>query len=237
MPSATYIQRRRQLTTYFDHTATAAWRALTSNDPVSRVRATVRAGRDEMRDTLLSWLPEDLSGHTLLDAGCGTGALALRAARQGGSVVAVDMAGSLIEVAKRRTGREFPDADIDFRVGDMLSDAIDAVDHVVAMDSLIHYRLEDVLRVVSCFASRARRSVLFTSAPWTPALGAMHFVGRLIPHRSHRAPAIEPVHTDELLGALNAALGPDGWTTGRTHRVTSGFYISQAIELRRSCAD
>jgi magnesium-protoporphyrin O-methyltransferase len=118
----------------------------------------------------------------------------------------------------------------------MLSNAVEAVDHVVAMDSLIHYRLEDVLRIVTRFSAGARRSVLFTSAPWTPALGAMHFVGRLIPHRSHRAPAIEPVHTDQLLEALNRALGPDGWSTARTHRVTSGFYISQAIELRRSCA-
>jgi magnesium-protoporphyrin O-methyltransferase len=41
----------------------------------------VRAGRDEMRNLLLSWLPDDLSGKRLLDAGCGTGAFAVEAAR------------------------------------------------------------------------------------------------------------------------------------------------------------
>ena len=43
-----------------------------------RIRATVRAGRDQMRAQLLDWLPADLSGLRLLDAGCGTGALAVR---------------------------------------------------------------------------------------------------------------------------------------------------------------
>jgi hypothetical protein len=35
---------------------------LTSDAPVGRIRATVRAGRDRMRATLLSWLPQDLRG-------------------------------------------------------------------------------------------------------------------------------------------------------------------------------
>ena len=68
MPTPSYARRREQLTTYFNGTAAATWRALTSNDPVSRIRATVRAGRDTMRATLLDWLPEDLTGRTLFDA-------------------------------------------------------------------------------------------------------------------------------------------------------------------------
>jgi hypothetical protein len=35
---------------------------LTSDAPVNRIRATIRAGRDEMRRTLLDWLPVDLTG-------------------------------------------------------------------------------------------------------------------------------------------------------------------------------
>ncbi len=58
---------------------------------MSRIRATVRAGRDAMRAELLSWLPADLTGRRLLDAGCGTGALAVEAARRGAEVVAVDV--------------------------------------------------------------------------------------------------------------------------------------------------
>ena len=65
------------LENYFDRTAAAAWAKLTSDAPVGRIRATVRAGRDTMRETLLSWLPQDMRGLRVLDAGCGTGALAM----------------------------------------------------------------------------------------------------------------------------------------------------------------
>lgn len=233
MRSSSYLQRRDQLTTYFDQTAAAAWRALTSNDPVSRIRATVRAGRDDMRSTLLGWLPGDLGGLSLLDAGCGTGALAIEAARRGADVIAVDVANNLVEVARERAGAEDLRGSIEFRVGDMLAAAPAEVDHVVAMDSLIHYDTDDVCKVVADFSHRARRSVLFTSAPWTPALAAMHFVGRLVPHRHHRAPAIEPVRIGKLARALDERLGANGWATARTRRIKSGFYISQAMELTR----
>ena len=104
MQSATYQQRRGQIQTYFDRTASEAWKRLTSDAPVSGIRATVRAGRDEMRRTLLDWLPADLHGKRLLDAGCGTGALAVEAARQAleqAKVVIVDPPPHLLCAAER----------------------------------------------------------------------------------------------------------------------------------------
>ncbi|MGD8643932.1 MAG: magnesium protoporphyrin IX methyltransferase, partial [Chromatiales bacterium] len=71
MSALSYRQRRAEIETYFDRTAVEAWSRLTSNAPVGRIRRTVRAGREQMRRRLLSWLPEDLSGCRLLDAGCG----------------------------------------------------------------------------------------------------------------------------------------------------------------------
>ncbi len=62
MPSRDLCTSRRgQLETYFDRTAVEAWSRLTSDAPVGRIRATVRAGRDRMRATLLAWLPADLT--------------------------------------------------------------------------------------------------------------------------------------------------------------------------------
>ena len=55
--SARYKHRRGEIETYFDRTAAEAWARLTSTAPVGRIRATVRAGRDRMRQTLLDWLP------------------------------------------------------------------------------------------------------------------------------------------------------------------------------------
>ena len=47
MTDLTYRERRGQIETYFDRTAVQAWARLTSDAPVGRVRATVRAGRDD----------------------------------------------------------------------------------------------------------------------------------------------------------------------------------------------
>ena len=187
-----------------------------------------------MRATLLDWLPADMTDQVVLDAGCGTGAFAIEAAQRGAYVVAIDVAGSLVDVARRRASDVPMSGSIDFRVGDMLGDAPAEVDHVVAMDSLIHYNADDVRDIVANFASRSRRSVLFTSAPWTPALATMHLAGRLIPHSDHRAPAIEPIRIEKLMANLDSHLGRS-WSASGTERVKSGFYISQAIGFQRQC--
>jgi magnesium-protoporphyrin O-methyltransferase len=230
MTAATYLQRRGQLETYFDRTAAEAWARLTSDAPVGRIRATVRAGRDRMRATLLSWLPDDLRGRRILDAGCGTGALAVAAARRGADVVAIDISPTLVGLARERAPA-FPEGgSLDFRVGDMLDATLGRFDHVVAMDSLIHYRAEDIVRVLGGLAARTEASVLFTFAPSTPALATMHAVGRLFP-RGDRAPAIEPVGAAAIARRLAAAPTLAGWHAARQARVSGGFYTSQAVEL------
>ena len=85
-----YQTRRAELQTYFDETASVTWQKLTSNAPVSGIRATVRAGRDAMRDVLLNWLPHDLRRKRVLDAGCGNGRNLVYLLRAGYDVVAVD---------------------------------------------------------------------------------------------------------------------------------------------------
>lgn len=230
MQTVTYQQRRVQLETYFDRTASDAWARLTSDAPVSRIRATVRAGRDRMRATLLSWLPDDLRGCRLLDAGCGTGALAVEAARRGAEVVAIDVAPTLIELARERAPRDLGDGSIAFCVGDMLDPALGHFNHVVAMDSLIHYRAEDCVGAVTALAARTSGSIVFTYAPRTPALAAMHAVGRLFP-RAERAPSIQPISETTIQRMLAAAPGLAGWRAGRTLRIASGFYTSQANEV------
>ena len=100
MEQASYQQTRAKLEEYFDRTAADQWAKLTSEAPVSGIRATVRAGRDRMRQTLLSWLPEDLQGRRVLDAGCGTGAMACELAKRGAEVVAIDLSPTLVDLAR-----------------------------------------------------------------------------------------------------------------------------------------
>jgi magnesium-protoporphyrin O-methyltransferase len=231
MAGVTYQQRRGELQTYFDRTAAEAWAKLTSTAPVGKIRATVRAGRNEMRDTLLGWMPQDLHGARVLDAGCGTGALSVEAARRGAEVVAIDIAGSLVDIARERAPRDLGKGRIDFRVGDMLDPALGQFDFVVAMDSLIHYQPHDLVRMLQGLTARSNGAVAFTFAPRTPALAVMHAVGRLFP-RSDRAPAIEPIGEGKLGWLVGQRIS--GWTTGRTRRISAGFYKSQAMELKRA---
>jgi len=237
MPTATYQRRRSQLELYFDRTAAEAWSRLTADGPVSRIRATVRAGRERMRATLLGWLPEDLTGRRVLDAGCGTGALSVEAARRGAEVVAVDLSGTLLGLARERLPAELAaggsgPGTIDFRVGDLLDEALGRFDHVVAMDSLIHYDTADMVRVLERLAARTERSMAVTFAPRTPALSVMHAVGRVFP-RGDRAPLIEPVGPQALDRRIARSAALADWETARTERVSSGFYISQGLEVRR----
>jgi magnesium-protoporphyrin O-methyltransferase len=232
MPTATYTERKGQLETYFDRTAVDAWARLTSDAPVGRIRATVRAGRDRMRATLLDWLPADLAGRRVLDAGCGTGALAVQAALRGAEVVAIDISPTLVKLASERLPSDLGVGSIRFLVGDMLDRNLGRFDHVVAMDSLIHYRAADVTRVLAGLASRTDHSIVFTFAPRTPALSMMHAVGKFFP-RSDRAPAIEPVSEADLVSLVGRENGLEAWRPGRSLRISSGFYTSQAMELSR----
>ncbi|WP_439518562.1 magnesium protoporphyrin IX methyltransferase [Hydrogenophaga sp.] len=231
--NANYIERRSEIENYFDRTAAQAWERLTSNAPVGRIRASVRAGRDQMRSTLLGWLPQDMRGLRLLDAGCGTGALALEAMQRGAEVVAIDLSPTLVQLGRERNATLQPNGrggSIEYRSGDMLDDALGQFDHVVAMDSVIHYDTPDIANAISRLAARTRGSVLFTIAPSSPLLSVAHTVGRFFP-RSDRSPALTPVSQARLRAALVQRLG--GWKEGRSQRISSGFYTSQAWEWTR----
>ena len=168
----------------------------------------------------------------MLDAGCGTGALSVEAARRGAEVVAVDLSSTLIEVAKERLPKELGDGRIDLRVGDMLDPAFGRFDHVVAMDSLIHYRAPDMVEMIARLAERADRQVLVTFAPRSLLLTLMHLAGRLFP-RSDRAPSIEPIRPSALRRRIDAHPELSDWQIAGSERIGSGFYTSQTMELRR----
>lgn len=222
--SAAYTATRNRVETYFDRTATKTWERLTSDAPVSGIRATVRAGRDRMRDVILGQLPTDLTGLHILDAGCGTGALSFEMAARGAIVTGVDISPQLIDIARKRTPDDLHHK-LTFRAGDMLNPKLGTFDHVVAMDSLIYYSADDIAAILQGLAPRLRQSMVFTVAPRTPLLMVMWRVGKLFP-RSDRSPTMVPHSPARLANALSKGKLRD------VERVTSGFYISNALEYR-----
>ena len=231
-----YDERRAWITEYFDRTASAAWARLTSDAPVSGIRRTVREGRDQMRATLGGWLPADLRGARVLDAGCGPGTFTLELAGRGAHVVGADVSPTLVALARSRASGLAGADLVEWHVGDMLDPRLGRFDFVVAMDSLIHYPAPEIVDALSALAERTSQGIVATFAPATPLLSAMHAVGRLFP-RGDRAPAIEPVAESTLRARIAAAPAMSAWQVGRTSRISSGFYTSQAIELCRAAGD
>lgn len=218
-----YVTTRARVEDYFDRSATKVWERLTSDAQVSRIRQTVREGRDRMRAIMLDRLPQDLNGARVLDAGCGTGLMTAELAARGADVVAVDISPQLIAIAENRLDTALQHK-VRFAAGDMTDEAHGKFDFVMAMDSLIYYRAEDIGSVLSRLGARTDRAIVFTVAPRTPFLMSFFTVGKLFP-RSDRSPTMIP-HAYSRLAQIT---GP-GLT--KVSRVSRGFYISECLEYR-----
>jgi magnesium-protoporphyrin O-methyltransferase len=223
-----YDQTLARVETYFDRTATRAWEALTSDAPVSKIRQTVREGRDAMRAQMLARLPEDLRGARILDAGCGAGQMTAELAARGADVVAVDISPALVEIAQKRLDTRLQ-RHVSFHSGDMLAQNLGRFDHVLAMDSLIYYTAPDLARALTELATRTSGGIIFTVAPRTPLLMAMWRMGKLFP-RADRSPVMVTHSAARLAQGLRAA-GSNARLTP-LDRIARGFYISQAMEVR-----
>ena len=219
MPS--YAATLTRVEDYFDRSATKVWERLTSDAPVSRIRQTVRAGRDQMRALMLSRLPADLRGARVLDAGCGAGQMTAELAARGADVVAVDISPALVDIALARLPAQHAHR-VSFASGDMTADH-GRFDHVIAMDSLIYYGTADLAAALARLCQRSEQ-VVFTVAPRTAFLMTFWGLGKLFP-RADRSPTMVP----HAFQTLNAAT--DGRLT-KIDRVSSGFYISECLEYR-----
>ncbi len=208
---------------YFDRSATKVWERLTSDAPVSRIRQTVREGRDRMRAIMLSRLPSDLRGARVLDAGCGTGMMTADLAARGADVVAVDISPQLVAIAEARLDDALKPR-VSFASGDMTCASHGRFDFVMAMDSLIYYRSADIADVLARIGARTAERVIFTVAPRTPFLMTFFTLGKAFP-RADRSPTMIPQDWRQLARHTNNRVS-------RVERVSRGFYISECLEYR-----
>jgi magnesium-protoporphyrin O-methyltransferase len=225
-----FSHTRDQLETYFDKTASKAWERLTSDLPVSGVRESVRKGREQMRGILLSSLPDDLFGSRVLDAGCGTGQLAVELAKRGADVVATDISKSLIGIAEQRVPSNLA-KNVKFKVADMMDPSHGKFDHIVAMDSLIHYPSEDIIETLLSLSERTSNTISFTVVPINWVLFLKLRIGKLLP-KSDRSPSIAPVKSGEFIVKLGESLKSQGkGIVSSSGKVSTGFYTSEAMAI------
>ncbi len=220
---ADYSATRDRVEQYFDRSATKVWERLTSDAPVSRIRQTVREGRDKMRALMLGRLPADLRGCRVLDAGCGAGQMTAELAARGADVTAIDISPALVDIARNRLPADLAHR-VSFASGDMTAAHHGEFDYVLAMDSLIYYGHADIAASLDRLGARKRQAVVFTVAPKTPFLMAFWTLGKAFP-RADRSPTMVP----HAFGTLHKATG--GRLT-QIERVSRGFYISECLEYR-----
>jgi len=218
-----YTSTLSRVEEYFDKSATKAWERLTSDAPVSRIRQTVREGRDRMRAIMLARLPQDLHGARVLDAGCGTGLMTAELAARGAEVVGVDISPQLIGIAEKRLDDSHR-AKVTFAAGDMTAATHGHFDYALAMDSLIYYTAEDIAAALHKIGSRTSKAIVFTVAPRTPFLMTFWYAGKIFP-QSDRSPIMIP----HALSTLSRSTGPG---LSKVGRVSRGFYISECLEYR-----
>jgi len=227
----TYSQTRERIQEYFDQTAVKAWETLTNESPVSVIRTKVRAGREEMRNLILSQMPKDLSGYSILDAGCGTGQMAIELGMRGAEVLGIDISSNLIDIAKKRLPNALKDK-VKFVVSDMIQDH-GRFEYVILMDSLIHYPVEDIIQILENFLKRTEKKVLFTLVPTNILLKLKLTLGRFLP-RSDRSPVLSPLDTKSFIKIFR-----DGFKRENSFEITSigrvnkWFYTSEAVEIKR----
>lgn len=148
---------------YFDRLAPEYDRAFRSHgrDPVNAlVNRFFRGQTFERRMRRLESIFVDvgLAGRSVLDLGCGSGQVSLLAASMGASVVGIDIAPRMLEIARRAASEASLSGRVRFEEGDVATAALPAADVVLLIGVIEYYR--DFAGLVRRAAQAAGRTLI-----------------------------------------------------------------------------
>lgn len=190
------------------------------------MRMLTLGGLDRAYDRLASHV---VAGQKVLDIGCGTGALTVRAARRGATVKAIDVNAQMLETAKRRARMADVTGRIDFEekgVAELDSEARESCDVVMSglcfselSDDEIRYTLEQVKRIL-----RPGGLLLVADEARPPG------IARKIIHALARAPLVALTYlltqqTTHAVRNLPARITHAGFTIESVHSNMLGSFI------------
>ncbi|MEN9207934.1 MAG: magnesium protoporphyrin IX methyltransferase [Gloeomargarita sp. GMQP_bins_120] len=218
---------------YFDGVGFERWRNIYGTGQVNRVQADIRAGHQRTIDTVLSWLPGDLTGVTVADVGCGVGSLALPLAERGANVWASDIAVKMVQEAQNQARRrrnpqgQFLDHNIVFVVAD-LEELRGKYDVVICLDVLIHYPAARARQMLRHLAQCAHQRLIFSFAPQTPFYSLLKKIGGLFPGASKTTRAY--LHPEPLMVQTLTELG---WQLQNRTQISTRFYFARVLDFSR----
>lgn len=221
-------QHKARLRHYFDGVGFERWAAIYGEGQLSSVRRSIRAGHSAMLETACRWIDEEppVAPLTALDAGCGTGLFSLALGQRGYSLTAADIAPQMVAATEQKL-RAAGISEIELRVSD-LEELSGRYTLVACFDVLIHYPAAPFATMLSHLAGLCADRLLFTYAPYSPLLAALHRVGGFFPH-SQRRTDIQMIREDHV----RSTLAQVGMSLRRSQRVSNGFYHVTLVEAGR----
>ena len=214
---------------YFETSGFSRWSAIYGSGDIPPIWKVIRDGHDKALETVVSWLSTD-TGHTALDAGCGTGTLSTALASHGYEVDAFDVSAPMIHFAKYINAGRTKGIPPRFVVGDIAALVGQArmYDTVCCLDVLFHYPYEEVSEMLKRLTSLASSKVIGSFAIRTPMNDFWMAVGQKF-HKKNRMTKLHMFTYDEVERILYRA----GFKITRTNRVKFFFYDSFLFEAVR----
>lgn len=214
---------------YFETSGFSRWTAIYGSGDIPPIWKVIRDGHQRAIEAVLGFIAADVH-RSALDAGCGTGNLAIELANRGYDVDAFDVSAPMIHFAKYinagRTGRIPPN----FMVGDIaaLAGEKKTYDLVCCLDVLFHYPYEEVAKMLTQLAHVSSHKVVGSFALRTPFNDFWMKVGQRF-HAKNRMTKLYMFSYDQVEQILYRA----GFKMLRTKRIKFFFYDSFVFEAVR----
>ena len=225
-PSETSKNVRR----YFETSGFSRWTAIYGEGGIPPIWRVIRDGHDLALDRVIDWIQDDGS-RKALDAGCGTGVLAMRLSNAGYEVDGFDVSAPMVSFARYNTKDRGRGPAPRFFVGDIaaLNPKERMYDLVCCLDVLFHYPYAECTTMLKKLADLSSHKIIGSFALATPFNSFWMEMGKRFFHQKNRMTNLHLMTYDQIEQVLYRA----GLKVTRTHRVKKFFYDSFVFEAVR----
>jgi magnesium-protoporphyrin O-methyltransferase len=214
---------------YFETSGFSRWTAIYGTGDIPPIWKVIRDGHQRALDAVISWVGND-ENVTALDAGCGTGNLAIELAEHGYEVDGFDVSAPMIHFAKYINSGRTRKTPPKFTVGDIaaVEGTARTYDLVCCLDVLFHYPIEEASGMLTRLAKLSDNKLVASFALRTMMNDFWMKVGTKF-HSKNRMTKLFMFSYDEIEKLMAA----NGFKITRSKRVKFFFYDSFVFEAVR----
>ena len=214
---------------YFETSGFSRWTAIYGSGDIPPIWKVIRDGHQRALDAVISWVGKD-ENVTALDAGCGTGNLAIELAEHGYEVDGFDVSAPMIHFAKYINSGRTRKTPPNFVVGDIAAVEGNArtYDLVCCLDVLFHYPVDEASAMLTRLAKLSNGKLVASFALRTMMNDFWMKVGTKF-HSKNRMTKLFMFSYDEIEKVMAA----NGFKITRSKRVKFFFYDSFVFEAVR----